>query len=99
MYCFFFFNIFFNSKCFDEKLCEIFQKIDAYNFNGTMSTVDWDGLAENMHMYLTAMNAPNEIAKDFEHLMNKMNVTKLLENFGKMDQNGMQNITMDEVNG
>ena len=53
---------------------------------------------ENMNIYMTAMNAPDQVAKDFEYLMNKMNVTKLLENLGKMDQNGMQNVTMDEVN-
>ena len=53
---------------------------------------------ENMEIYMTAMNQPEQVAKDFEYLMNKMNVTKLLENLGKMDENGLQNVTMGDVN-
>ena len=70
--------------------------MDIKNYNGTVPKVDWDLMMENMEMYMTATTMPDKIWKDMEYVMNKMNVTRLLENLGKMD-NSIQDFSFNDT--
>ncbi|MEW8487964.1 MAG: hypothetical protein AB2705_22545, partial [Candidatus Thiodiazotropha sp.] len=73
-----------------------FQKMDIKNYNGTVPKVDWDLMMENMEMYMTATTMPDKIWKDMEYVMNKMNITRLMENLGKMD-NSIQEFSFNDT--